>query len=206
MKVLAINGSPKAKGNTFHALNTVCSSLLEEGIDSEIIHVGNKKISGCMACHKCFETGRCIFNDELFDEWMEKMYAADGIILGTPVYYSGINGTMKSFLDRAFFQKQRNFRHKLGASVAVLRRSGGVATFDQLNHYFTISEMPIVSSQYWNVIHGHTEGEVLMDYEALAALKALGKNMAWLLKMIEATQNTIEKPKEQEIIRTNFIR
>ena len=206
MKVIAINGSPRKNGNTLFALNTVGESLLEEGIDFEIIQVGDKKITGCISCNACISTGRCVFNDELFDSWMEKLYQADGIILGSPVYYGGINGTMKSFLDRAFFQSARRLRLKPAAVVAALRRSGGLAAFDQLNHYLTISEMPVVSSQYWNVIHGRAEGEAEGDYEAASILKALGKNMAWLIKMIESTKDTIPKPVKQEIVRTNFIR
>lgn len=209
MHVIAINGSPKADGNTYQALKTVTDELQKEGISSEIIHVGNKNIRGCLACGACAvnKNEKCVIDDEV-NEIIQKMKNADGIIIGSPVYYASIAGTMKSFLDRAFYVAGAGndglFRHKVGASVAVARRSGEVATFDHLNHYFTVSEMFVVPSRYWNVIHGQKPGEALQDEEGIQTMRVLGKNMAFLMKSI--AQNKEHLPQKEPKIMTNFIR
>ena len=208
MKVVAINGSPKAKGNTYHALKIVTDELERQEISTEIIHVGNKNIRGCLACGACARNKdeKCIINDEV-NEIIQIMKEADGIIIGSPVYYASIAGTMKSFLDRAFYTASKSgglFRHKVGASVAVARRSGEVATFDHLNHYFTISEMFLASSNYWNVIHGAGPAEVLQDEEGVQIMRVLGKNMAFLLNAV--AQNSDKLPEKEPKIMTSFIR
>ena len=208
MHVVAINGSPKEEGNTFHALKLVTEELEKQGISSEIIQVGNKNIHGCMACGGCSQNKneQCIINDEV-NGIIQKMKAADGIIIGSPVYYASIAGTMKCFLDRAFYTASANgglFRHKVGASVVAVRRSGEVATFDHLNHYFTLGEMFMASSNYWNVIHGRLPGEVLQDEEGVQIMRVLGKNMGYLLKQLESG---VALPSEKEAkVMTNFIR
>ncbi|MDD3436167.1 MAG: flavodoxin family protein [Candidatus Gastranaerophilales bacterium] len=208
MKVIAINGSPKEHGNTYHALKMVTDELEKQGISTEIIHIGNKNIRGCLACTGCSKNKneRCVIDDEV-NEVIQKMKVADGIIIGSPVYYASIAGIMKSFLDRTFYVASANgglFRHKVGASVAVARRSGEVATFDHLNHYFTVAEMFIASSNYWNVIHGKMPGEVLQDEEGVQIMRVLGKNMAFLMESI--AQNSDNLPQKEEKIMTNFIR
>lgn len=208
MYVVAINGSPKIHGNTYHALKMVTDELEGQGITTEIIHIGNKIIRGCVGCGGCRKNldERCVMDDEV-NVVIQKMKAADGIILGCPVYYASIPGTMKCFIDRTFYVAGANgglFRHKVGASVVVVRRSGEVATFDHLNHYFTIAEMFMPSSNYWNVIHGREPGEVLEDKEGVQIMRVLGKNMAFLLKSID--QNKENLPKKEEKIMMNFIR
>ena len=208
MKVIAINGSPKANGNTYTALTLVGEELQKESIEFEIIHIGNKLIRGCMACGSCAKTlnEQCIVNDEV-NACLQKLKAADGILLGTPVHYSGIAGTMKSFLDRLFYVAGANggmFRHKVGASVVAVRRSGGVPTFDALNHYINYAEMILPGSNYWNVIHGREPGEVLKDHEGNQIMRVLGKNMAWLLKLVEAGK--AQAPPREDKIVTNFVR
>lgn len=208
MKVVAINGSPKAEGNTYHALKLVAEELEKEGIYTEIVHIGNKNIRGCIACGGCAQNKneKCVINDEV-NEMIKIMKAADGIIIGSPVYYASIAGTMKCFLDRAFYTASANgglFRHKVGASVVAVRRSGEVATFDHLNHYFTLGEMFMASSNYWNVIHGKLPGEVLQDEEGVQIMRILGKNMAFLMKSI--AQNKDNLPEKETKIMTNFIR
>ena len=205
MKVIAINGSPKSKGNTYLALKTVCDELTNQNIETEIIHIGNMNIQGCIACNKCSE-GQCIFSDDKLREIFDKIHHADGLILGSPVYYSGIAGTMKCFLDRLFYSNHGRMRLKVGASVAILRRSGGVATFDQLNHYFLISEMMVTPSYYWNVAHGTTPGEVLQDEEGISVLKNLSNNMAWMLNIKEYSKNVYPVPSPVKRTITNFIR
>lgn len=211
MKVLAINGSPKKNGNTYHALKLVAEQLEEQNIEVEIIHVGNKKINGCMACGKCSVTldEMCSIKNDQVNGWIQKMKNADGILLGSPVHYSSIGGSMKSFLDRAFLVTNVNksmLAHKVGASVVAVRRSGGLPTFDQLNNYLNYSQMILPTSNYWNVIHGTSPGEVLEDLEGIQIMKILGKNMAWLLKIIEYGKVKIPTPCIQEKIFTNFIR
>lgn len=208
MKVIAINGSPRGEGNTYHALKLVLEQLEENEIETEIIHVGNKIIRGCMACGGCAKNKdeQCVINDDV-NTIIQKMKSADGIIIGSPVYYASIAGTMKCFLDRAFYTATANgglFRHKVGASVVVARRSGEVATFDHLNHYFTVGEMFVTPSNYWNVIHGRTPGEVLQDEEGIQIMRVLGKNMAFLLNAVAQNQDSL--PTREEKIVTSFIR
>lgn len=208
MKVIAINGSPKAEGNTYHALKIVTEELEKEGISTEIIHVGNKNIHGCLSCGACKDNQneRCIIRDEV-NEIIQKLKSADGIVIGSPVYYASIAGTMKCFLDRTFFTASANgglFRHKVGASVVAVRRSGEVATFDHLNHYFTIGEMFLASSNYWNVIHGRMPGEAIQDEEGVQTMRVLGKNMAFLIKAIEKSKADL--PEKEVKVMTNFVR
>ncbi len=210
MKVLALNGSPKKEGNTYHALKTVMAELEKEHIETEIIHVGHKAIRGCIGCGQCGrnKNEKCAFDDDV-NVWIQHMKKADGIVLGSPVYYAGVAGTMKSILDRAFYVASANgglFRHKVGAAVVAVRRSGGITAFDQLNKYFTISEMLVTSSNYWNVIHGAVPGEAEQDAEGLQIMRTLGQNMAWLLKLIEHGQGAVAEPAAERKIRTNFIR
>jgi multimeric flavodoxin WrbA len=211
MKVIAINGSPNKEGNTFHALNMIGNEFRSDGIEFEILHIGHKVIHGCIGCGKCAvnRDEKCsIRNDEL-NEYIQLLKSADGIILGSPVYYSGIAGTMKCFLDRLFYVSTVNgniFRHKIGAAVVAVRRSGGSSTLDSLYHYLTYSEMILATSNYWNIIHGRNAGEVTQDGEGVQIMRVLGKNMAWLLKMKEGTMNTIIPPQMEKKEVTNFIR
>ena len=210
MKVVAFNGSPKAEGNTYHAIKMVAEELEKEGIEVEIIHVGNKVIRGCLACNTCARSKneKCVINDEV-NEWIQKMKEADGIILGSPVHYSAIAGTMKSFLDRAFYVAGNNgamLRHKVGASVVAVRRSGGVPTFEQLNNFINYSEMLMPTSNYWNVIHGTTPGQVVEDEEGKQIMRVLGSNMAWLMKLVELGKGKVEEPIRENKKFTNFIR
>lgn len=202
MKVLLLNGSPKKEGCTFTALNEVSEELKRNNIETEIIHIAKGVVNGCIACRKCFEIGKCIFNNDLVNEVSEKLKYADGLIIGSPVYYASINGTLSSFLDRLFYSSGRNFKNKVGASVVSARRAGTTAAFDQLNKYFTISSMPIISSTYWNMVHGFTPDDVKKDLEGLETMRNLGKNMSWILKSIEAGKNN--GVKEPEITRTKF--
>ena len=206
MKVLLINGSPHANGCTYTALMEVAKTLNEEGIETEIVHIGNKDIRGCIACERCDDLKRCVFND-MVNEVLPKLEECDGLVLGSPVYYSSPNGTMISFLDRLFYCSNHiNKAFKVGASVVCARRAGTTATFDVLNKYFTISNMPIVSSQYWNQVHGYTPDDVRKDLEGLQTMRTLGENMAWLLKSIEAGRAAgVAAPKYEAKMVTNFI-
>ncbi|GHT53998.1 FMN reductase [Bacteroidia bacterium] len=209
MKVIAINGSPHKGGNTAYALKQVGAELQKEGIEFEIIEVGGQHLHGCIGCNKCAEkqNEKCTFTNDIVNEAIVKMKEADGIVIGSPVYYSGIAGTMKCFLDRAFFVAAVNgnlFRHKVGASVVAVRRTGGSMTFNGLNLYLSISEMLVPSSNYWNVIHGLEPGDAAQDAEGVQIMQMLGKNMAWMLKMREASKNM--EPAKSEKIFTNFIR
>ncbi|GAB6087244.1 flavodoxin family protein [Alkaliphilus crotonatoxidans] len=211
MKVLAFNGSPNKEGNTYHALKLVAEELEREGIEVEIIHVGNQKIRGCTACYQCVKNKdeRCAMSDDNVNEWLQKMKEADGILLGSPVHYSAIAGTMKSFLDRAFYVAGVNdsmLRHKVGASVVAVRRSGGLPTFEQLNNFLNYSEMLIPTSNYWNVIHGARPGEALQDQEGVQIMRVLGKNMAWLLKLVENGKGSVKEPEREKKTMMNFIR
>ncbi|MDH6314228.1 multimeric flavodoxin WrbA [Parabacteroides sp. PFB2-10] len=204
MKVLLINGSPKKNGNTYIALSEIATTLKDNGVESEIIHIGTKPVQGCIACHKCSELGFCVFKDELYNNIRESLKDSDGLIIGSPVYYAGPNGSLCAILDRLFYSSSELLMYKPGASVAVARRGGTSTTFDRLNKYFTISNMPVVSSQYWNNVHGLSPGEATQDAEGLQIMRTLGKNMAWLLKNIKTGGQPIPKPEEQQV--TNFIR
>lgn len=209
MKVIAINGSANPKGNTAYALDQACEALRKNGIDTERIEIGKKAIHGCIGCGVCFEkqNRRCIFNDDILNPSMDALLAADGLLIGSPVYYAGINGALKSFLDRAFFVAMANgnvFRHKAGAGVVAVRRGGEVAAWEQLNKYFTISEMFVPSGNYWNMVFGLEPGEAAQDAEGTQNMKILGNNMAWLLKALDAQKSSLPPFEEKEM--TNFIR
>jgi len=209
MKVIAINGSPHAQGNTFAALNVVCEQLALENIEYEIIHVGNKTVKGCIACRQCAKNKKeaCVLQGDELNDWIQKIKAADGLLLGSPVYFSAIAGTMKCFLDRAFYVASSNgglFRHKVGASVVADRRAGGVTTYNQLNNYINYAEMFMPSSNYWNVSYGTSPGEVLKDEEGVQIMRILGKNMAWLLKTKKDSH--IALPEKEAKTLFNFIR
>lgn len=207
MKVLLINGSPKAKGCTYTALAEIAKELEKENIETEIFHVGNKPIRGCMACNGCSKTnGKCVFDDDTVNIALEKAKEADGFIFGSPVHYASASGAITSFLDR-FFYAGNGFQYKPGAAIVSCRRGGSTAAFEQLNKYFTISNMPIVSSQYWNMVHGNTPEEVKQDLEGMQTMRTLGKNMAWLLKSIQAGKEAgVKLPEKEPRAVTNFIR
>ena len=204
MKVLLINGSPNAKGCTYTALTEVEKTLKVEKIETEIIHVGHKDIRGCIGCRKCKTTGQCVF-DDIVNEIAPKFAECDGIVVGSPVYYASANGTMVSFLDRLFYSASCDKTMKVGAAVVSARRAGTTATFDQLNKYFTISNMPIVSSQYWNMVHGYTSEDVDKDKEGCQIMRTLGKNMAFLIKSIYLGKEKYGLPEKEERIATSFL-
>lgn len=204
MKVLLINGSPRGKGNTYIALSEVAKALEENGVEAEIVSIGAKAVQGCIACGKCAELGRCVFDDALYNTVREKLETADGIVVGSPVYYAGPNGSLCALLDRLFHSASSLMRYKPAASVAVCRRGGASATFDRLNKYFTINNMPIVSSQYWNSVHGSKKGEASQDAEGLQIMRTLGRNMAWMIKSLKNGNQPI--PEKEASIMTNFIR
>ncbi len=208
MKVVAFNGSPKEHGNTYHALKVVCAELEQQGIETEIVSVGGRAVHSCRACNACVrnQDRRCILEDDV-NGWIAKMAEADGILLGSPVHYAGISAGMKAFLDRAFYVSSVNgslLRHKVGAAVVAVRRTGGMPAFDQLNHYLLYSEMVLPTSSYWNVIHGLKPGEVDGDAEGMQIMRALGKNMAWVLQSLAASRDTA--PALEPKVFTNFIR
>ena len=210
MKVVAFNGSPNKQGNTWHAIGMVAAELEKEGIATEIVHVGNKSIRGCVACGQCLKNKneQCVQPGDEVNEWIQKMKHADGIIFGSPVHYAAMAGTMKSFMDRAFYVTGVNdgmLRHKVGAAVVAVRRSGGLPTFDQLNNFINYSEMLIPTSNYWNVIHGTRPGEVTQDEEGTQIMRVLGRNMAWLMKLVENGKGTVAEPERENKIYTNFI-
>ena len=208
MKVLLINGSPNATGCTYTALSEVAKELEKLNIETEIFHVGKKPIRGCMACGGCYgdKAGKCVFNDDTVNIALEKAKEADGFIFGSPVHYAAVSGQMTSFLDR-FFYAGEGFQYKPGAAIVSCRRGGATATFEQLNKYFTISNMPVVSSQYWNMVHGRTPEEVKQDLEGMQTMRVLGRNMAWLLKSLAAGKAAgIPLPEQEERVFTNFIR
>ena len=205
MKVLLINGSPKANGNTAFALGQMAEVFADQGIETELIHVGNKEIRGCIACGSCYKSGKCVF-DDLVNEVALKLKDADGLVLGSPVYYAAANGTLVAFLNRLFYSNSSNLRMKVGASVAVARRGGCSATFDELNKYFTISGMPVASSHYWNMIHGAKPGEAAQDPEGIATVRNLAKNMAFLMKSIALGKEAFGLPEYDKRQMTNFIR
>lgn len=204
MKILLINGSPKRQGNTFLALSEIAAALAKEGVESQIISIGSKAVQGCIACNKCSELGRCVFQDELYNTVRDELKNCDGLIIGSPVYYAGPNGSLCALLDRIFYSCGDLLEYKPGASVAVCRRGGASATFDRLNKYFTITNMPLVPSQYWNIIHGLLPGEASQDAEGLQTMRTLARNMAWLLKMTKEAGHQPPEPEQFEM--TNFIR
>lgn len=206
MKVILVNGSPREKGCTYTALCEVAEALEKNGIETEIFQVGAKPIAGCIGCNVCLKNGRC-FVDDPVNEFVEKAKTADGFVFGSPVHYAAASGAITSFLDRAFYGKGNVFAGKPGAAVVSCRRGGAASAFDQLNKYFTINSMPVVSSQYWNQVHGNTPDEVRQDAEGLQTMRTLGSNMAWLLKCIQAGAAAgITFPEREPAMKTNFIR
>ena len=205
MKVLLINGSPHAKGNTYLALQEMEQVFAAQGVETELIHVGNKDIRGCIACKSCREKGVCVFKD-LVNETAPKFEACDGLVVGTPVYYASANATLIAFLDRLFYSTGFDKTMKVGASVVVARRGGLSATFDELNKYFTISGMPVASSQYWNSVHGRTQGEASQDGEGLQTMRTLARNMSFLMKSIALGKEAYGLPEKEASEMTSFIR
>lgn len=206
MKVLMLNGSAKANGNTYTALNEIGKQLNAEGIDYEIFQIGGNPIRDCIGCGQCTENG-CVFTDDDVNTFIAKAKEADGFIFGTPVYYAHPSGRVLSFLDRVFYSSGCVFRHKPGAAITVARRGGNSASFDCLNKYFGISEMPVPGSTYWNITYGRTPGESAQDLEGMQTMRNLARNMAWMLKCFESgKQNGVEPPKAETESRTNFIR
>ncbi|MDR0521098.1 MAG: flavodoxin family protein [Planctomycetaceae bacterium] len=212
MNVFAINGSPKGNGNTAQALHLLLGEVSRAGIETELVTIGGKMIHGCIGCGKCRESQdrRCgAFPNDAVNELLPKMIAADAIVLGSPVYFAGINGTMKSFLDRVFYVAFANgglFRLKYGAAIVALRRGGGTAAFDELNKYFQISEMTAASGCYWSAVHGALPGELNQDAEGMRIAKVQGRNLAYLLKLAEYGQSAVAPPEIIERVMTNFVR
>ena len=205
MKVLMLNGSPKAKGNTALALQEMEKVFLDEGIEVEIVQVGHKDVRGCIACGGCYEKGKCVF-DDIVNELAEKLKESDGLVVASPVYYASANATLTAVLDRLFYSANYPMTMKVGASVAVARRGGCSSTFDQLNKYFTITGMPIASSQYWNSVHGGAPGQAQEDAEGLQTMRTLARNMAFLMKSISLGKEKYGLPEREKHVYTNFIR
>lgn len=205
MKALMLNGSPHKEGNTFLSLREMEKIFREENIESEIVHVGNKAIRGCIACGSCREKGKCVFDDAV-NEIAPKFEACDGLVAASPVYYASANATLIALLDRLFYSTPFDKRMKVGASVVVARRGGLSATFDELNKYFTISGMPVASSQYWNSVHGRAPGEALQDAEGLQIMRTLARNMTFLMKSIQLGKEAYGLPERESPAFTNFIR
>ena len=205
MKVLILNGSPKADGNTSIAIKEMVSVFEKEGVETEVVQVGNKDVRGCVACGSCANSGKCVF-DDVVNEIAAKFEAADGLILASPVYYASANGTLISCLDRLFYSSSFDKTMKVGASVAVARRGGCSATYDELNKYFTISGMPVASSQYWNSVHGRSKGEAREDLEGLQTMRTLARNMTFLMKSIALGKEKYGLPEVEDHLWTSFIR
>ena len=206
MKVILVNGSPHEKGCTYTALKEIENTLNNQDIETEIFWLGNKPISGCLGCGSCLKTGKCFINDKV-NEFLDKVEETDGFIFGTPVHFASASGMITSFMDRVFYGRRNLFKNKLAACVVSCRRGGATSTFDQINKYFAMNNMPIVTSQYWNMVHGSKPEDVLKDEEGLQTMRTLANNMSWLLKCIEAGKNAgIKEPENEKIIQTNFIR
>lgn len=206
MKVLIINGSPKENGNTAFALQQMMDVFQAEGVEAEVIHVGNLMIRGCVGCGTCYKTGKCVF-DDLVNETALKLAEADGMVIGSPVYYAAPNGTLLSFLDRLFYSSGKiDKTMKVGAAVVCARRGGTTAAFDVLNKYFTISQMPVASSSYWNIIHGGKPGDAEQDAEGIRTVRNLAKNMVFMMKSIALGKEAIGLPEPEKKVFTNFIR
>lgn len=205
MKVLMINGSPHGKGSTYTALHEMETVFQENGIETEIVSVGNQDVRGCIACLSCREKGKCAFND-VVNELAPKFEQAEGLVVGSPVYYASANATLIAVLDRLFYSTGFDKTMKVGAAVASARRGGLTATFDELNKYFTISGMPVASGQYWNSIHGNNAAEAAADGEGMQIMRTLARNMSFLMKSIELGKKEYGLPKKEERVATNFIR
>jgi len=208
MKVLMVNGSPRGESCTYTALKVVAEELEKQGIETEIVSIGNKQVRGCIACGACRKNDwKCVFDDDIANEIIEKAKTSDGFIFGSPVHYAAASGEITAIMDRVFFAGSKHFKYKPGAAIVSARRGGTSAALDQLNKYFTINCMPVVSSTYWNMVHGTTPDEVKQDLEGMQVMQNLGKNMAWILKSIEAGKKAgIEVPTLDKGVRTNFIR
>lgn len=204
MKVLLVNGSPKAGGNTALSLDEMVKVFQTEGIETEILHVGNKAVRGCVACNSCSANGKCVF-DDVVNEYAGKFEECDGMVVASPVYYASANATLIAFLDRLFYSTNFDKTMKVGASVVVARRGGCSSTYDELNKYFTISGMPVASSQYWNSVHGGAPGEATQDAEGLQTMRTLAKNMSFLMKSIALGKEKYGLPEKEEHLWTNFI-
>ena len=205
MKVLILNGSPRMNGNTTLAVEEMVKVFSAEGVETEVIRVGNKDIRGCMACNSCAKTGKCVF-DDVVNEIAEKFEKADGLVIATPVYYASANGTLVSCLDRLFYSTGFDKTMKVGGAVAVARRGGLSATFDEMNKYFTICGMPVASSYYWNSVHGAAPGEAAQDEEGLQTARNLAKNMTFLMKSIALGKEKYGLPEREKAVFTNFVR
>ncbi len=203
MKVLILNGSPNLNGCTARALKEVADTLKAEGIETETLQIGSKNIRGCTSCRKCASLGKCVF-DDIVNEVADKLKYSDGLIVGSPVYYAGANGTIKSLLDRLFYSSRYDKTMKVGAAVVSSRRGGSTSVFDELNKYFTISGMPIVSSSYWNEVHGFTADDVEKDLEGLQAMRNLGRNMAFMIKAIHLAKEKYGLPQNEDSFFTSF--
>ncbi|MBR1598817.1 MAG: flavodoxin family protein [Lachnospiraceae bacterium] len=205
MNVLIINGSPRMNGNTTIAVNEMVKVFEAEGVNAEVVQIGNKDVRGCIACGSCFSKGKCVF-DDVVNELAPKFEAADGLVAATPVYYASANATLIACLDRLFYSTHFDKTMKVGASVAVARRGGCSATFDELNKYFTICNMPIASSQYWNSVHGREQGQAEQDLEGLQTMRVLARNMTFLMKSIALGKEQFGLPEKEEWQPTHFIR
>lgn len=207
MKVLLFNGSSRAKGCTFTALSEVAAVLQDCGIETEILQIGVKAVRDCIGCKKCAQIGKCVFNDDGVNDWIAKAATADGFVFGTPVYYAHPSGCILSAMDRMFYAAGKNFAHKPGAVIASARRGGTTAALDAIAKHLTINQMPVVSSTYWNMVHGNSPDETIQDLEGMQTMRNLAKNMAWLLKCIDAgKQAGLSAPLTDKSARTNFIR
>ncbi len=207
MKVLLINGSPNEAGCTFTALSEAARILEEEGIETEMFQLGKKPIRGCIGCGGCVNKGRCVFDDDAVNRAIEKAEGADGYIIGSPVYFASANGALIALLDRMFYAAGKCFVYKPAAAVVSARRAGTTASIDEINKYFSIRNMPVVSSKYWTMVHGNTPEEVKQDLEGMQIMRTLGRNMAWMLKCIEAGKKAgIDAPGAETPVKTNFIR
>jgi multimeric flavodoxin WrbA len=206
MKVLLINGSPRKDGCTHTALSEVADALNANGIETRIYHIGKGPIQGCIACHNCRDSGYCVFKGDGVNECADLLKGADGLIVGSPVYYGAAAGSICSFMDRLFFMKSEPYARKPAAAVVCCRRAGATAALDRLNKYFMLSSMPVVTSQYWNMVHGNTPDEARQDLEGMQVMRTLGGNMAWLLKSIGAAKDVVPLPAREPRVATNFIR
>ena len=205
MKVLLINGSPRDNGNTFTALSEMAKTLNAEGIETEIVSIGKKAVQGCIACGMCSRLGKCTFNDDLYYKiWRVVKDGIDGLVIGSPVYYGGPNGSLCALLDRVFYSLGKQLQYKPGASVVVCRRGGATAAFDRLNIYFTMMNVPLVSSQYWNIVYGQTPGQASLDEEGMQTMRTTARNMAWMMRKFNEGDTTLPEQEQREW--TNFIR
>lgn len=207
MKVLLFNGSPRSNGCTFTALSEIASVLNVQGIETEILQIGNKPVQDCIGCNGCANKGKCVFSDDCVNEWIEKSKSADGFVFGTPVYYAHPSGRILSAMDRLFYAGVKQFEHKPAAVIASARRAGTTATLDTISKHLTDAQMPVISSTYWNMVHGNTPEQTKQDLEGMQTMRNLGANMAWILKCIDAGKKSgIIAPVAEMSAWTNFIR